>query len=546
LPSTASGAAPFVSEASRWLSTPSIGESQFDAFATTTEVDEAARPTPSAEARAPACILIADDNADMRAYLARLLGQRWTVEVVADGRRGWERARASVPDLLIADVMMPGLDGFELLRAIRADEQLRAMPVLLLSARAGEESRVEGLEAGADDYLVKPFAARELLARVQAHLEFARLRKEADLERSRLRALFMEAPAPICILRGPEHRYEFVNPSYARLVGDRPLLGRTVREALPEIAGQGFYELLDGVYQTGRPYYGTEMPARLSPSARESDEFFFNFVYQPMRTVLGVVEGIVVFAYDVTDQVLARRSVEASIRSRDAFFSAASHELRNPIQALQLQLLGILRRVDAEPEQLDPVWVRTRVDKATQQVARLVRLLNNLLDASRIAAGRLHLELEDVDFCSVLTDAVERLEPEARRLVNLHVAGEVHGWWDRMRLDQVVTNLLSNALKYGAQHPIDLVLASDAECAILQVRDRGIGIAAADQTKIFEQFERADRNRHYEGFGLGLWISQQIARALGGTITLESEPERGSTFTVRLPLRPPMPSAPDS
>ena len=124
-------------------------------------------------------ILWADDNADMRHYVRRLLGERYDVEAVPDGEAALAAARARPPDLVLSDVMMPRLDGFGLLNALRADPATRTIPVILLSARAGEESRVEGLEAGADDYLVKPFSARELLARVGAHLEMARVRREA-------------------------------------------------------------------------------------------------------------------------------------------------------------------------------------------------------------------------------------------------------------------------------------------------------------------------------------------------------------------------------
>ena len=125
-------------------------------------------------------VLIADDNSDMRQYLARLLSEQYEVETVADGQAALQAAHEHSPDLIVSDVMMPILDGFELLKALRADEQTRTIPVILLSARAGEESRVEGIEAGADDYLIKPFSARELLARVSGRLEIARLQRDRE------------------------------------------------------------------------------------------------------------------------------------------------------------------------------------------------------------------------------------------------------------------------------------------------------------------------------------------------------------------------------
>jgi DNA-binding response OmpR family regulator len=172
LVSTAVGPEAFVEEALRW----SPGEISPEEIA-------AAPPGPEGGA---ARILLADDNADMRDYVTRLLRGRWSVETVADGATALARARETLPDLILSDIMMPGLDGYQLLQALRADERTRAVPVIFLSARAGEEERVEGLSAGADDYLVKPFSARELLARVGTHLELARLRREAERSWARL------------------------------------------------------------------------------------------------------------------------------------------------------------------------------------------------------------------------------------------------------------------------------------------------------------------------------------------------------------------------
>src|SRR5215510_8525491 len=178
LSSTSLGALPFVEEATRWL------PDEADAGASSSEGDEPTRAFETADGGRPAAgkprVLVADDNADMRAYVRRLLGQRYHVEVVPDGRAALEAVRSRPPDLVLTDVMMPGLDGFELLKELRADETARAIPVIMLSARAGEEARAEGLYAGADDYLIKPFSARELLARVGSQLMMTRLRRESE------------------------------------------------------------------------------------------------------------------------------------------------------------------------------------------------------------------------------------------------------------------------------------------------------------------------------------------------------------------------------
>ena len=180
LSSTATGATPFVQEALRWLpNAENAGTSEIIA-----DYELMAVPCPPVSEGAASTtrsrVLVADDNADMRLYVARLLSERYDVTAVANGRDALESVRQQVPDLILSDVMMPELDGFELLRELRAQPETKTIPIILLSARAGEESRVEGLDAGADDYLVKPFSARELIARVQTHIQLAKVRKEAD------------------------------------------------------------------------------------------------------------------------------------------------------------------------------------------------------------------------------------------------------------------------------------------------------------------------------------------------------------------------------
>ena len=177
LSSTAVGAKPFVEEALRWLPDSPTGGDQI--FSVQDELLPVPSPPTPQDAVRPR-VLVADDNYDMRQYLARLLSEQYEVETVADGQAAIQSAHRNPPDLVVSDVMMPILDGFELLKAMREDEQTRAIPIILLSARAGEESRVEGMEAGADDYLIKPFSARELLARVSGRLEIARLRQERE------------------------------------------------------------------------------------------------------------------------------------------------------------------------------------------------------------------------------------------------------------------------------------------------------------------------------------------------------------------------------
>jgi signal transduction histidine kinase/DNA-binding response OmpR family regulator len=314
--SDAGGAEPsrtevYVEEALRWL--PGSNAPQ-PSLAQVSE--NLAAPAPADAGPRPR-ILLADDNADMRGYVQRLLSSRYDVEAVSDGQEALEAIRRARPDLLLTDVMMPRLDGFGLLRILRAEPALCDLPVLMLSARAGEEAQVEGLEAGADDYLVKPFSARELIARVSVNLEMARSRREThetlerlnvqlSAETSRLSTLFAQTPSLMAVLRGPDYVFELANPAYIELVGNRDLVGKALRDALPEIAAQGFVELLNGVRESGQAFIGNGVRVELARGeGGQLEDRSIDFVLQPILDGNGAVSAIFVEGTDVTERVRA-------------------------------------------------------------------------------------------------------------------------------------------------------------------------------------------------------------------------------------------------
>jgi PAS domain S-box-containing protein len=280
-------------------------------FSTLTPSQDRANACPEPPAR----LLVVDDNADMRSYLFRLLSPSYQVELAADGRTALALAHERHPDLMISDVMMPELDGFTLLTQLRSDSATADIPVMLLSARAGEEATLEGLAAGAQDYLVKPFSARELLARVASRLEIARLRREAELAREHLYTLLQQAPAAVAILRGPDYRVEFANPTMLRIWGRaaEQVLEKSLFAVFPEVQGQESEELLKGVLTTGIPYVGSELKATYDRRGDgRLEDAYFTVVYAPLRSARQGIEGVMVFAYEVTEQVAARKQAEAS------------------------------------------------------------------------------------------------------------------------------------------------------------------------------------------------------------------------------------------
>lgn len=265
-------------------------------------------------------VLLADDNADMRSYIHQLLEPHYDVVAVADGQAAIETLRESLPDLVLTDIMMPRLDGFGLLQHLKATAETALIPVMLLSARAGEEARIDGYTAGADDYLSKPFSASELLTRVRAQLQQAKLRQEARQQlaenASRLHGFFEHAPVAIGILRGPEFVVELANPMICEIWNRRldQLMGQPIFQVLPEATGQGFEELLTGVLETGIPFKGLELPVTLLRSG-EPQTVFVSLVYEPLREPgTDRVSSIIVVATEVTESVRARQQIEASER----------------------------------------------------------------------------------------------------------------------------------------------------------------------------------------------------------------------------------------
>jgi PAS domain S-box-containing protein len=244
-------------------------------------------------------------------------------------------------------------------------------------------------------------------------------------------------------------------------------------------------------------------------------------------------------ALALDNSLLYERAQEA-IRLRDEFLSVASHELKTPLTPLQMKLQALRREAEAAPQSSLPAdRVIRHLQMAESQVRRLGTLVHALLDVSRISDGPLALDLEELDLTALVREVVTRFEGQALKAscpVEVHAPGPVVGKWDRMRLDQVLTNLLSNALKYGPGKPIHLRVESHEGRATLTVRDEGIGIHPEHLSRIFDKFERAVSERHYGGLGLGLYIVRQIVEALGGSITTRSTPGEGATFEISLPL----------
>ena len=414
----------------------------------------------------------------------------------------------------------------------------------------------EGAVGAPEAALIAAVADQCALALERARLYDAEraARAEAQAAETRLRELFDQAPVAVAVLAGPEHRYTLASPLYTAFAHGRPLLGRTIREAFPELEGQGWFEVMDRVYATGEPFAAAERPVRLDrPGGGAADERFFSISYQPLRDAAGRVYAIASVAVDVTEQLRARAEVErardeahaARLEAEQAnavkaeFLTTMSHELRTPLNAIggYVELITMGLRGPVTEAQLRDM---ERIKRAQQH---LLGLINSVLNYAKLEAGRVQYDLADVAL-GPAARAVEGLVlPQARaKGLVLDVAEcppDLAARADAEKLRQVLLNLLSNAVKFtdpGGRVTIACDAPSSTTVA-LRVRDTGRGIPTDQLARVFEPFVQVGRRLATtdEGTGLGLAISRDLARAMGGDLTAESTPGVGSAFTLLLP-----------
>lgn len=354
---------------------------------------------------------------------------------------------------------------------------------------------------------------------------------------ARWRELFNQAPGFMCILNGPNHTYEFANPSYFGLLEGRDLIGKTVREVVPEAEEQGFQELLDGVYRNGKAHKGIETPLTLVHNG-VANLIYMDFVYQPIVDSNGDVTGIFVDGYDVTDRVLANQKLRDDERRKDEFLAMLAHELRNP--------LAPIRNANELLIQMSPPASQTRAigELVTRQVKQLAHLVDDLLDVSRITRGQIDLKREPLELGKAINLAIESLQPliNEKQHTLIYEASETPLYIDGdvTRITQSIINVLSNAAKYTEDGGvIQIHLREFDDQAIIEIIDNGIGIAPQTLPTIFELFVQADQtlDRSKGGLGIGLSIVRRLIQMHGGHVTALSDGiGRGSSFEICLPL----------
>jgi PAS domain S-box-containing protein len=480
-------------------------------------------------------ILLVEDETVLRGHLARVLSDEYIVDTAGNGKEALESVMRSPPALVVTDIVMPELDGIELLKALRSMHYTQMIPVLLISGRAIHEQRIEGYKEGADGYLAKPYTEHELRACIGSMLQSARRREEAarreaieQTEQQALaeRAALLESITDAFYALDRGCRFTYLNQRALDHFGAtrESLLGQVVWDVFPVTRGTVFHQEYERAlreqrsvsFETVSPLSNLWLEVRAYPTQ----------------------QGLAVYFRDVTDRKLAEEQLRQADQRKNEFLAILAHELRNPLAPLRNGLHILKLRPDADPT------VSQTVSMMDRQMTHLVRLVDDLLDVSRITRGKLELRQRKVLLTEVLAHAVESarafIESHRHELTVEIRAQHLHVDGDPDRLAQVFSNLLLNAAKYTeAGGHITLSLDHENDEAIIAVQDNGVGIPPQALEHVFEMFSqvRSGEMRGAEGLGIGLSLVRTLVQMHSGTVCAFSDgPGRGARFTVRLPV----------
>jgi PAS domain S-box-containing protein len=481
-------------------------------------------------------ILLVEDEAVLRGHLARVLSDEYLVDTAGNGKEALECVVRSPPALVVTDIVMPTVDGIELLKALRSAEHTRMIPVLLISGRAIHEQRIEGYKEGADGYLAKPYTEHELRAYIGSMLRSARRRDEAArreaIEQTEQRALaeraaLLESITDAFYALDREFRFSYLNQrALDHFEATREaLLGQVIWDVFPQTRGSVFQQ---------------EYECALAQQRSVSFETISLISNRWVEVrAYPTPQGLAVYFRDITDRKLAEDQLREADEKKNEFLAILAHELRNPLAPLRNGLHILKVQSDVNPTICNTVSMMDR------QMTHLVRLVDDLLDMSRITRGRLELRQRKILLTEILDNAVEsaRVAIESSRhelTIDVRDRGLlVDG--DPDRLAQVFSNLLLNAARYTeAGGHITLRLDNDDNsAAIVTVQDDGIGIPKQALEQVFDMFSqvRSREMRGAEGLGIGLSLVRTLVQMHNGTVSAFSEgPGSGARFTVRLPL----------
>jgi len=519
------------------------------------------RPQPSESQKnsREGAVLIVDDNADMRQHLESIVGKIYKTVKAVNGAEALKVMNREKIALVLSDIMMPVMDGVELLKHLKENSATAEIPVVLITARAGEESRIEGFETGADDYLVKPFSARELLARIKVQMELSKKRNAVNRQ---LTDLFVQAPTAIVILKGPEFVFELANDRALEIISRTKMevAGRKAADVMPELAAQGFIHLMEQVYHSGERVVVEETPLRYTSHGQEVS-IYVKFVFQPLIDEDGSISGIMILGDDVSPQVLARKKIEENEenlekqvaqrtgellkanKELESFNYVASHDLQEPLRKIQTFINLVEKNKD------NPVATEKYFQKINQSTQRMRDLIQSILVYSRLS--KTGEELVDTDLNKILGDVTSDLEllmEEKGATIQSDPLPVIKA--NALQMHQLFSNLISNSIKFSRQSPMIRIQAQvvagkemnladkinpQQQYLRLTFRDNGIGFEPRFKEQIFNLFQRLHGKDEFSGTGIGLSIVKKIVEQHNGFIEADSQPGEGAVFNIWIP-----------
>ena len=489
--------------------------------------------------KAIADILVIDDTPENLALLSRMLTENgYKVRSVTKGLTGLRGAIAVPPDLILLDVKMPQIDGYEVCQKLKADERTRHIPVIFISASGDVLDKVKGFQVGGVDYITKPFKLEEVLARLQTHLTICKLQKQLEAQNTELQQeikertaaeekfakAFRSCPNPIAIATIAEGRILDVNCSFLSMTyyTYTEIIGKTIADIHLESAIATYAEIVRQSQVKGFVH---------------NQECQFKTKYGEIKTVLLSVELIDLAGTPCTLSIM--NDITEHKRLENEFISLVSHELRTPMTSMMgaLDLLGSgqLGTLTEQGKQVLNIGIKN--------TERLIRLVNDILDLERMKSGKITMQQVKYNLVQLLTHAIGTMQPMAEQLqisLSLEIIDSepIYLYIDPDRILQTLTNLLSNAIKFSEPNQtIYLKVDKQADWLQISVEDSGRGIPAQKLQTIFDRFQQVDASdsRQKGGTGLGLAICRHIVEQHDGKIWVESATGKGSTFYVNLP-----------
>ncbi len=486
-------------------------------------------------------ILIVDDTPENIDLLNHVLRDTYKIKVALSGQKALNILdKTKNIDMILLDIMMPEMDGYEVCSLIKQDPSISEIPIIFISALGDSQNEEKGLSLGAVDYISKPINPSIVKARIATQLELYNSRKslESDLYKNidlLVQYKHLVDNSSIVSKTDPNGRITYVNEAFEKISGytKEELIGKSHNIVRHPDTPSSLFEKLWKTIQGKRVFH-----ANIKNLHKNGSFYYVKLFISPVTDQNGEIEEYISIRQDITSEILALEEEKKINRSKDEFISNMSHELRTPLNSI-IGFSAILNKQQTNPEH------RKLSQQISSSANSLLDIVNSILDLSYIKDSTLTIEPFEFDFYEKSTELVSTLKElnlNDTHIMNLDISdnlkGDFYGDWNR--INQVIINLVSNAIKFTPNNcEVGLKADYKDECLVVSVSDNGIGISQEAKEHIFKPFQQADgsRSRSYGGTGTGLTITKSLVELMNGNLELESQLGVGTTVTVNIPLK---------